>query len=367
MQSRRSLIASFVVFIACILPVTCLVHGPITHPHWYETREHHSPTRQIPSSTPPLLIDTFQDPLHNDLGFWHGTGENLSTHHGAGYIRLFPTDPDQNFHTQFDTHGCYSLVPWKDQYLHVIFEGNEEFSVSLNEHNAECYPSRSPFPGTPDSVQASRYLMRTRTGRYRNDETGRDSKNVPNTPRKHSSPNLNGPNKDRCEIHDDDDQVPASAERTELYIPLSHFNIDLSRVVSVSFTGFYTKEPINLYRVEIVSTVPPPSTANNHFGIPEKAPSGSLILRCSLPNSFAFGIDDGQPRYAQEVLRILDEEDVRVTFFVVGAGLSDPTTNFTNFYQEMLKKGHQVALHSNTHPKYVLLPTGPRDYAEKFL
>ncbi|KAJ6117448.1 Glycoside hydrolase/deacetylase beta/alpha-barrel [Penicillium capsulatum] len=357
MQLRGCMPILFV-FAAFLLPsTTCLVHGPIDHPHWYETRGHNASIPQVPTSMPPLLIDTFHDPLHNDLGFWHGTGENLPMHHGPGFMRLFPSDPDQNFHTQLDASGCFSLVPWQQQYLHVVFEGNEEFSVSLNEHNAECYPRRSPFPGVADTVQASRYLMRTNMDREQVSETEGDSQNASKSHRKHSWPQPKHPNKDSCDVDDDQGQVPASPGRTELYIPLSHFRINLNRVISVSFTGFYTHEPITLYRVEIVPTVPPPSTANNHFVIPEKLPNGSLVLRCSLPNSFAFGIDDGQPRYAQEVLRILDEEDVRVTFFAVGAGLSDPTTNFTNFYREMLSKGHQVALHSNTHPKMEALST----------
>lgn len=333
--------------VALLLPAaTCLFHEPIDRSHWYETRD----TNRTQVHAPPLVIDTFQDPLHNDLGFWHGTGENLTMQHGPGFMRLFPSDPDQNFHTQFDVQGCFSLLPWQNQFLHVVFEGTDQFTVSLNEHNVECYPRRSPFPGVPDSVQASRYVMRTKTGRAREE----DEIDTPSTTQesKNPQPKHSRPGKESCEIDDDDDQLPASPEKTELYIPLSHFGIDHRRVVSTSFTGFYTNEPITLHRVEIVPTVPPPSLENNHFAIPTKLPSGTLVLRCSVPNSFAFGIDDGQPQYAQEVMKILDEENVRVTFFVVGAGLSDPTTNFTKFYREMLKKGHQVALHSNTHPKY---------------
>ena len=147
--------------------------------------------------------------------------------------------------------------------------------------------------------------------------------------------------------------MPDPFSRAELYIPLSHFHIDHNRVVSVSFHGFYTGEPVTLYRVEIVPVVPSPSPENQYFTIPSKLPSGRLVFRCQRPGSFAFGIDDGQPELAQEVMQILDNEDVRVTFFVVGAGLRDPETNFTQVYREMLQKGHQIALHSNTHPKYV--------------
>lgn len=300
---------------------------------------------------PSLVIDTFQNPLHNDLGFWHGTGEDLKIEHQPGSIRLFPTDPDQNFHSQFDAQTCFSLLPWKNQFLHVVFEGSEKFTVSLNEHNVDCYPGRSPFPGVPDSVQASRYVMRT-TSRISGDRNDIDSGNNLGIRVGEQQPSSEK-QKDQsgCNVDDGDGQSPASPEKTELFIPLSHFKIDQGRVVSVSFTGFYTPEPLTLRRIEIVSTIPPPSIENNNFRIPEKLPTGTLVLQCKRPNSFAFGIDDGQPRFAQEVMRILDAEDVLVTFFVVGAGLRDHSSNFTNFYKEMMKRGHQVALHSNTHPK----------------
>ncbi|KAJ5692313.1 hypothetical protein N7462_001736 [Penicillium macrosclerotiorum] len=360
MQYFFSLSTPLIALLLLVSSATSLVHGSYEQHHWFETRQDTHRAPQRPRPMPSLVIDTFQDPLHNDLGFWHGTGENLTLQHRPGQMRLFPTDPDQNFHTQFNTASCFSLLAWHNQYLHVVFEGNEEFTVSLNEHNADCYPHRAPFPGVPDSVEASRYIMRTRSGSREKDDTDgwNDSNNVGMSTRTKKK----RPNKDSCrddnddESDDDRDQAPASPERTELFIPLSHFHINQNRVVSVSFTGFYSKEPITLYRVEIVSNVPAPSLENNHFMIPDKLPSGQLILRCSRPNSFAFGIDDGQPQYAQEVLRILDDEDVRVTFFAVGAGLRDSSTNFTNFYREMIRKGHQVALHSNTHPKMEALP-----------
>lgn len=318
--------------------------------HWLELRDNeHNSTETGEAAPPSLIIDTFRDPLHNDLGFWHGPGEDLAIQHEPGLYRLFPIDPDQNFHTQFNPRGCYSLLPWQSQYLHVVFEGTDQFTVSLNEHNYECSPARAPFPGVPDSVQASRYVMRTRLNGSKKVQLSEDTSSVSSTEHDIKRRDL----RDSCEDgeDDDDDQSPASSTRSELYIPLNHFNIDHGRVVSISFHGFYTNDSITLRRIEIVPSVPPPSPANNYFEIPEKLPSGQLVLRCSVPNSFAFGIDDGQPQFAREVMKILDEEDVRVTFFVVGAGLRDPTTNFTRFYREMIGKGHQVALHSNTHPK----------------
>ncbi|KAJ5288648.1 Glycoside hydrolase/deacetylase beta/alpha-barrel [Penicillium angulare] len=359
---------SFQVLCSIICPlipaVTAHFHAYVETPNWLATNgsTFHAPENQTPM--PALVIDTFQNPTHNDLGFWHGPGEDLPVQHEPGFIRLFPTDPDQNFHTQFNIHGCFSLIPWQKQLLHVVFEGNEEFTVSLNEHNTECYPQRSPFPGTPDSVQASRYVMRTQIlsgdDEKSSNDTGTDTNtHAPNTITRRNARRQaqRVPSNDTREDDGDNEQNSASPEKTELFIPLSHFHINHNRVVSVSFSGFYTNVSLTLRRVEIVSAIPPPSPNNNKFIIPEKAPSGKLILRCSRPNSFAFGIDDGQPQYAQEVMRILDEEGVKVTFFAVGAGLRDPTTNFTNFYREMMKKGHQVALHSNTHPKMEALPT----------
>jgi peptidoglycan/xylan/chitin deacetylase (PgdA/CDA1 family) len=63
------------------------------------------------------------------------------------------------------------------------------------------------------------------------------------------------------------------------------------------------------------------------------------------------------PELAQEVLKIIKEEGISVTFFTVGAALLDPSTNFSNVYAEVLSRGHQVALHSFTHPKMESLPS----------
>ncbi|OQD69258.1 hypothetical protein PENPOL_c002G10243 [Penicillium polonicum] len=348
------------------LPTSALFHGIVDHGHWNELRglTHNASynASQAKKASPPLVIDTFNNPTRNDLGFWHGSGENLPVQYGPGFIRLFPTDPDQNFHTQFDSQTCYSLIPWYNEYLHVIFEGTDQYSISFNQHNDECNPQRSPFPGIADSVQAERYVVHPASEAFGEDSDW---------------------DNDDDDDWDDDDDVDADAGRNkhkhgrskggrrkhpqgnakipsgrrELYIPLTHFDIDFNRVVSVSFHGFYTKEPITLYHVEIVPDIPMPSQENGHYRLPGKLPNGRLVLRCSRPNSFAFGIDDGQPQFAQRVMRILDEEGVQVTFFVVGAGLTDRSSNFTEFYKEMLKKGHQVALHSNTHPKMESLPT----------
>lgn len=252
-----------------------------------------------------LLIDSFASRKQNDLGSWHGAGESLDHEYGQGYVRFYPTDPDQNYHTQFASSFCYSLLPYRGKFLHVVFAGTDKFTISLTQHNQPCDPFLNPYPATWDSVEAGRYT---------------------------------------------------AGNGNEIYIPLEHFRIDLSRVVSVAFHGFYTTDPVTLYKVEIIRGHDHEDDDDNNTPIPTppaKLPSGHLILRCARPNSFAFGIDDGQPQLAQEIMRILEEERILVTFFVVGKGLRDPFANFSGVYAEMLRRGHQVALHSNSHPKYV--------------
>lgn len=250
----------------------------------------------------PFVIDTFQYSDRNDLGFWHGAGENLDVHYdvdknrGGHYARFYPKDPDQNFHTQVSALHCTNFMPFRERYLHVVFSGSNKFSISLNQNNAECRPGRNPYPATWDTIEVRRYL----------------------------------------------------SGKNDIYVPMSHFAVDLSKIVSVSFNGFYTGESVTLHRIEIIRNLPTGAS------VPLKLANGQMILKCSRPNSFAFGIDDGQPQFAQEVMNILEEEKVLVTFFVVGQGLRDKDTNFTEVYKEMLRRGHQVALHSNTHQKYVV-------------
>lgn len=248
----------------------------------------------------PIVIDSFKHRDFNNLGFWHGPGESLDVVYGRSrfqkprgrHVRLYPSDPDQNYHTQLSALHCTSLQPVHQRFLHVVFSGSAKFSISLNQNNQDCRPDRNPYPATWDTDEAGRYAW------------GHD-----------------------------------------IYVPLSHFNIDHSRVVSVSFSGFYTREEVTLHRIEIVKVLPA------GILVPAKLPTGSVALKCTRPNSFAFGIDDGQPWFAKQIMDILAEEKVLVTFFAVGAGLRDRETNLTEVYREMLRRGHQIGMHSNTHRK----------------
>lgn len=246
-----------------------------------------------------LVIDKFANSGSNALGFWHGGDEGMKLTYNGGKLQIVSDDADYAFYTQVSA-GCSDFTKYKGSYLHIAYEGSTKFTVAFQQHNSKCDSNIAPFPETWDSAEASRY-----------------------------------------------------ARNGHIYIPINHFNINLSRVIGFSLKGFYSSDPVTLSTIEIVSSVPAGTT------IPEKAATGNLIFSCKRPNSFAFAIDDGIPSLAQEVLKIIREENIKVTFFTVGAPLVDSSTNLTNVYREMQAAGHQLALHSYTHPKMESLP----DYA----
>ncbi|KAH9866012.1 hypothetical protein J1614_008576 [Plenodomus biglobosus] len=267
-----------------------------------------NPTAPEPSTTVPapsnpsastLVIDKFANSGSNALGFWHGGDEGMTLTYGGGQLKIVSPDADYAFYTQVSA-GCSDFTKYKGSYLHIAYSGSTKFTVSFQQHNSKCNANIAPYPETWDSAEASRY-----------------------------------------------------ANNGHIYIPINHFNINLSRVVGFALKGFYSSDPVTLSTIEIVSSVPAGTI------IPAKAATGNLIFACKRPNSFAFAIDDGIPSLAQDVLKIIREENIKVTFFTVGAPLVDSSTNLTNVYREMQAAGHQLALHSFTHPKMESLP----DYA----
>ncbi|KAI1498824.1 glycosyl hydrolase [Biscogniauxia marginata] len=257
------------------------------------------PTSTVPapsSTASALVIDEFASQDENALGFWHGMDEGMSLTWGNKKLTIKSSDPDYAFYTQVSS-TCRDMTSYEGSYLHIAYSGSNKFSIALQQHNSACDESIAPFPETWDSLEASRY-----------------------------------------------------ASASDIYIPISHFNIERTRTLGFALKGFYTTDSVVLSKIEIVPSVPA------SFKIPNKLPSGSLVFACKRPNSFAFAIDDGDPSLAQQVLQIVKEEDIKVTFFTVGAPLEDAGTNLTNVYNEMLAAGHQIALHSFTHPKMEGLP-----------
>ena len=57
--------------------------------------------------------------------------------------------------------------------------------------------------------------------------------------------------------------------------------------------------------------------------------------------------------HTEEILDILDEYDVKTTFFLVNLWISD----YPQLVQEIDKRGHEIGLHSATHPYFTSLST----------
>ncbi|OTB14073.1 carbohydrate esterase family 4 protein [Daldinia sp. EC12] len=257
------------------------------------------PTETVPA--PPgkattLVIDKFSNSETNALGQWHGADEGITLTFKKNTMTLKTNDSDLMWVTQVaDT--CRDLTEFDGSYLHVAYTGSNLFTIALQQHNEKCNNDIYPYPETWDSLEASRY-----------------------------------------------------STETDIWIPLNHFNVDRKRAIGFAFKGFYSTTPTVFSKIEIVNQVP------KDFQVPEKLPSGQFIFACKRPNSFAFAIDDGDPVFAQQVMKTIDDAGITVTFFTVGAPLRDPTTNLSAIYNEMAAKGHQIALHSYTHPPLEGLP-----------
>lgn len=256
-----------------------------------------SSTVAAPSGTAPaLVIDKFANADSNALGFWRGYDEGMKVTISGSKATIVSGDADYSLYTQLSA-SCTDYSKYKGSYLHIAYAGSTAFTVALQQHNSKCDDTIAPFPETWDSLEASRY-----------------------------------------------------ANNGHIYMPISHFKIDLTRTASIAIKGFYKSDQVVLSTIEIVPSIPA------GYSIPNKLESGDLVFACKRPNSFAFAIDDGSPEYAQQVLKIVKEENIKVTFFTVGAPLLDASTNLTNVYREMQAAGHQIALHSYTHPKMEGLP-----------
>ncbi|KAI8946730.1 hypothetical protein F4801DRAFT_51390 [Xylaria longipes] len=272
--------------IYCNTTVAEYVAPPIKQPQ--------EPTATVPapsSTATALVIDTFGNGETNALGQWHGTeDEGLQITFKRNTMTLQTSDADLTWQTQISA-TCLDMRSYDGAYLHIAYTGSNKFTVALQQHNDKCDNDAMPYPATWDSLEAARY-----------------------------------------------------STATDIYIPMNHFNIDRSKVIGVALKGFYSTTATVFSKIEVVNKVPA------GFKVPVKLASGTFVFACKRPNSFAFAIDDGDPAYAQEVMRVIDEAGFKATFFTVGAPLLDPSTNLSNVYREMESKGHQIALHSYTHP-----------------
>lgn len=255
-----------------------------------------STTRAAAPDASGFVIDEFTNADTNALGEWHGADEGMTVTFGNRAMTIRTNDSDLSWNTQL-TNMCADLRGYAGAYLHIAYSGSNKFSIALQQHNSRCDDAVAPFPETWDSLEAARY-----------------------------------------------------ASATDIYIPVNHFNVNLTRAIGFNLRGFYSTEPTTITKIEIVNSVPA------RWTIPSKLASGKLVFACTRPNSFAFAIDDGDPKFARQVMDIINREDIPVTFFTVGLPLLDETNGLAGFYKDMAARGHQIALHSYTHPKMEGLP-----------
>lgn len=239
------------------------------------------------------VIDTFSSQNTNDLGEWHGADDGMTVTFGNRAMTIRTNDSDLSWNTQL-VEKCADIRSYAGGYLHIAYSGSNKFSVALQQHNVKCNASMAPYPETWDSLEAARY-----------------------------------------------------SSSSDIYIPMNHFAVNLTRVIGFNLRGFYSTEPTTITKIEIVDAPPKTGTLKT----PTKLASGKLVFACTRPNSFAFAIDDGDPKYAKKVMDILKDASIPVTFFTVGLPLLDTKNGLASYYKDMMSRGHQIALHSYTHPK----------------
>lgn len=260
-----------------------------------------------------LILDEYKDPALNALGMVHGGSELMivdpslpalvvNTRQVDGTRTSLLSKPLANITDYFFSNfgdGCNDMRKYADYFVHLILDGSSDFSITIHEHNKECNEKVKPYPAAWDSVDASRYTW------------------SPDGPRYH------------------------------VWVPMSHFWVDFNALIGITFESFWSGQTTRIFKTELV----PSNKVPKGFTVPIKPNTGPLVLQCKDPNTYAFGIDDGQPRLALTALEILKNEDVKATFFVVGKSLSDNTTDFAKFYKEAIAQGHEIGAHSWDHPQ----------------
>ena len=79
-----------------------------------------------------------------------------------------------------------------------------------------------------------------------------------------------------------------------------------------------------------------------------------MITSCSVPGTIALTFDDGPYLYTNDMLDLLDDLDVKATFFVAGnnrgkGSIDDPSHGWVDVLRRMYNAGHHIASHTWTH------------------
>ena len=132
--------------------------------------------------------------------------------------------------------GCRSYTAYS--YLHisgVTVVGSQTMTIALEQNNAQCDSSVAPYPETWGGVDLRRYLQ------------------------------------------------PSG----DVWIPLSHFRINLNRLAALSFKSLFDTSQISLGRIEFTTAL------GAGVVVPAIAKQSPLYFHCVDPNVIALCIDDG--------------------------------------------------------------------------
>jgi cellulose synthase/poly-beta-1,6-N-acetylglucosamine synthase-like glycosyltransferase/peptidoglycan/xylan/chitin deacetylase (PgdA/CDA1 family) len=117
---------------------------------------------------------------------------------------------------------------------------------------------------------------------------------------------------------------------------------------------------------------PEPHSGEVQTTVPDAVVNGGPIISVAdgrhssyrLPaRTIALTFDDGpDPVWTREVLRVLDSHQVKATFFVTGANVA----RHPEMARQMAATGHEIGLHTFTHPDLVTVPSWRRrlEYAQ---
>ncbi|KAF9572717.1 hypothetical protein EC968_009532 [Mortierella alpina] len=84
--------------------------------------------------------------------------------------------------------------------------------------------------------------------------------------------------------------------------------------------------------------------------------AGMVYTTCKTPNTFSISFDDGPSQWTHELLDLLDQENLKVTFFVNGNNdgcIYDPKVQ--SVLKRAFQSGHQIASHTWSHPQLTKL------------
>jgi peptidoglycan/xylan/chitin deacetylase (PgdA/CDA1 family) len=73
-----------------------------------------------------------------------------------------------------------------------------------------------------------------------------------------------------------------------------------------------------------------------------------FITKCAKPGFVALTFDDGPSPFTPKLLGYLKKSSIRATFFVLAKHINEK--NGKEILKDTYEAGHQIALHSDTHP-----------------